>query len=348
MSAASSPIPPLTSQNITVIENLFSFLIKSGYKRSENTKRQEIYLDPTNDANFLPTLKLNQDSEKKTLIIEILGSPWHIITELTFRYLKEIGVTFKFVKVFSIGNESKLFEVDGSTFPNIIFTVQQRLKDRDLFKSEIKIVLHLSTFGIGKKTLSTPSLLRKKPNLPIKGIKGIKTSLVSPVMFKRSKLSQLAKRDIPEPEPVYVPPPKPEIPEEYNLPILDELAEEEQIILKEILKRPKKKVQSNHIAKHTNLEQEVIRDVLRELVNKGILKVTSGWYVLKKQTADEEEEDETEKASKKTSKRTAKSSRKKKKAKGTSSKRTRRKKKVNYEDTDLESMNNLKDDDSFF
>jgi hypothetical protein len=312
----------MTNHNKIVIDSIFNLLKQSGYTLHEEEKKLEITIEHS-EPN-LPFFFIQQEPKKKTLIIEITGSPWNIITELSFRYLKELGVTFRRVDVYSMYDNEKLFEIEGMVFPNILFTIQQRLQDRDMFNQDIKLVFHISTLSVGKKTPTDPKPILKRPKIPIRGLKtrGIKP-MISPVMFKRSKLSQLAKRDIPEPEPVYVTPPKPEIPEEYNLPILDELEEDERTILKEILKRPKKKVQSNHIAKHTNLEQEVIRDVLRELVNKGLLKVTSGWYVLKKQVMDGEENDEEEE--KTTSRRKKKSS---KRGTKKSSKRTRKRKQI--------------------
>lgn len=327
----------LSNQNKIVIDSLFKFFEQGGYSKVENKKTQEIYFDSTLEGSQ-PSVSFKENKERKTLIIELLGSPWHIVIELAIRYLKELGVTFKSVIVNSTTDSEKLFEVDPSIFPNLIFAVQQRLKDRNLFNSEINLIIEISTFTIGKKQVSSPSPLLKKTRIPIKG--------PSPVMFKRSKLSQLAKRDIPEPEPVYVPPPKPEIPEEFNLPILDELGEDERTILKEILKRPKKKVQSNHIAKHTNLEQEIIRDVLRDLVNKGILKVTSGWYVLKKQSEEAKEE---EKRKNKRSKK--KKSSRKKKAKKASTGRTRKKrsgKSSNDKYPDEDDDESQDDDDNYY
>ena len=227
--------------------------------------------------------------------------------EFLFRFLKELGVNYRSLEVYSIPDQDKLFEIDSSTTQNMLFTVQQRLYDRNLFNSEVVMILNLNAYAVGrKKTIKAPSPLMK-PKLPIKKALG-----VSPVMFKRSKLSQLAKRDIPEPEPVIVAPPEPEIqPEDVvDLPILQELSDNEQTILREILKRPKKKVQSNHIAKKTNFEQDIIRDVLRDLVNKGILRVSSGWYVLKKQPSGKDDDDEDGEAETPSFKKQSRSSKK--------------------------------------
>ncbi len=285
-----------TEPNQIVIKYLSNFLTKSSYSKAE-TKNNEILLDPVEGNN--PSLKIKQEPKRKTLIIEIVANAWHPIVEFLFRYLKELGVNYRSLEVFSIPEEDKLFEIDSSTTLNMLFTVQQRLFDRNMSNSDVVMVLNLNAYAVSKRlTTKSPSPLIK-PKLPIKTTLG-----VSPVMFKRSKLSQLAKRDIPEPEPVIVAPPEPEVqPEDVvDLPILQELSENEQTILREILKRPKKKVQSNHIAKKTNFEQDIIRDVLRDLVNKGILRVSSGWYVLKKQPSgkdDEEEEDDEVTSSKK-------------------------------------------------
>ena len=49
------------------------------------------------------------------------------------------------------------------------------------------------------------------------------------------------------------------------------LNEDERAILKEILKHPKRRVQSTHIKKKTGLDQEVIRATLRNLVKCKLL-----------------------------------------------------------------------------
>ena len=288
--------------NNIVIKHLSDFLVKSAYTRT-NTKNNEVLLDP--EQGTYPSIKISQESKKKTLMIEMVGNPWNPLVEFIFRFLKELGVHYRSLEVFSIPENLKLFEVDSSTTHNMLFTVQQRLFDRNFYNAEVVMILNLTAYAVGRgPAIKSPSPLMK-PKLPIKSPLG-----VSPVMFKRSKLSQLAKRDIPEPEPVVVTPPEPEIqPEDVvDLPILQELSENEQTILKEILKRPKKKVQSNHIAKKTNFEQDIIRDVLRDLVNKGILRVSSGWYVLKKQPSGKDDEDSEEEEEKTSSKRQATSS----------------------------------------
>ena len=290
----------MSEANSIVINHLSEFLTNSAYSKSE-TKNNEILLDPEEGNN--PSIKISQEPKKKTLKIELVSNAWHPIIEFLFRYLKEMGVNYRSMEVYSIPDEDKLFEIDSSTTQNLLFATQQRLNDRNLYNSEVIMVLNLNAYAVGRKQMiSSPSPMIK-PKLPIKTALG-----VSPVMFKRSKLSQLAKRDIPEPEPVIVAPPEPEIqPEDVvDLPILQELSANEQTILKEILKRPKKKVQSNHIAKKTNFEQDIIRDVLRDLVNKGILRVSSGWYVLKKQPTDDDDDEDSEKTSSKKSSRSSK------------------------------------------
>lgn len=301
MSVTTSEV--FSGPNNIVVKHLSEFLGKSAYIRTD-TKNHEILLDPDQGNN--PSIKISQEPKRKTLIIEIVANPWNPVVEYVFRYLKELGVNYRSLEVYSIPENNKIFEIDSSTTQNMLFTTQQRLTDRNLFNNEVVLILNLNAYAVGRKpVMKSPSPLMK-PKLPIKSALG-----VSPVMFKRSKLSQLAKRDIPEPEPVIVAPPEPEIqPEDVvDLPILQELSDNEQTILKEILKRPKKKVQSNHIAKKTNFEQDIIRDVLRDLVNKGILRVSSGWYVLKKQpSGGDDDENETEE--KPSSRRTSGSSKK--------------------------------------
>ena len=80
----------------------------------------------------------------------------------------------------------KYFERDSSATQNILFTVQQRLFDRNFYNSEVIMILNLNAYTLGRKQLiKSPSPL-VKPKLPIKSALG-----VSPVMFKRSKLSSV-------------------------------------------------------------------------------------------------------------------------------------------------------------
>ncbi len=335
-----------TEPNKIVVKYVTNFLTQSDYTKSD-TKNNEVLLDPNEGNN--PSLKIKQEPKRKTLIFEIVSNPWNPIVEFLFRYLKELGVNYRSVELFSIPEEDKLFEIDSSTTQNILFTIQQRLFDRNLSNAEVIMVLNLNSYSVRRKPMIKSPSPMAKPRLPIKSALG-----VSPVMFKRSKLSQLAKRDIPEPEPVIVAPPEPEVqPEDVvDLPILQELSDNEQTILREILKRPKKKVQSNHIAKKTNFEQDIIRDVLRDLVNKGILRVSSGWYVLKKQPSgkddEEEEEQEEVQSSKKMVRGTRKGSSKRRGSRKAGRKKASKGKGPEEEDEDLPSSQEDNDLDEDF
>ncbi|MHA2363745.1 MAG: hypothetical protein ACXAC7_07290 [Candidatus Hodarchaeales archaeon] len=310
----------ISAPNQMIVTDFLRFLKQNGYMKEEydpSTKtldaKNEIVVLPPNEPN--PAFQLYQHPTRRTLIVEILGNPWSFMVEISLKYFKELGVQPKLIQVYSPDGREKLFEIESIINP--LFIIQQRLYERKDFFDDIKLVIQMSAVSSFKKLPSVRSVsgTKKRPRLRIKA-----PVAPSQVMFKRRKLSQLTKRDIPDPEPMVVTPATPvQEPEiEYTLPILDELSEPEQVILKEILKRPKKKVQSNHIAKKTNLDQDLIRNVLRKLVERGVLRVSSGWYILKKPPtkADEKEpETTTSKPSKTKSKRRRKSSRSARKTK---------------------------------
>ncbi|MFW9856085.1 MAG: hypothetical protein ACFFFG_13605 [Candidatus Thorarchaeota archaeon] len=59
------------------------------------------------------------------------------------------------------------------------------------------------------------------------------------------------------------------------------LTQEEISTIKAIKSRPNLKAQSNLLTRPTGLKQSVLKEVLRNLVDKGILRVSYGWYILK-------------------------------------------------------------------
>lgn len=59
------------------------------------------------------------------------------------------------------------------------------------------------------------------------------------------------------------------------------LTPEEIATIKAIKSRPNLKAQSNLLTRPTGLKQSILKEVLRNLVEKGILRVSYGWYILK-------------------------------------------------------------------
>ncbi|MHA2307362.1 MAG: hypothetical protein ACXACU_18430 [Candidatus Hodarchaeales archaeon] len=59
------------------------------------------------------------------------------------------------------------------------------------------------------------------------------------------------------------------------------LTAEEISTIRAIKSRPNLKAQSNLLTRPTGLKQSVLKEVLRNLVDKGILRVSYGWYILK-------------------------------------------------------------------
>jgi len=273
----------LSDPNKMIITDFIQILKNNGYSKQSSTSN-----DPSRDLSTEswstaiqpnPIFQFYQHPTKKTLVIEMLGNLYSFMTEICLRYFKQLGLQPKIIQVYSTTKNEKLFEIES--IHNPLFIIQQHFENEMII--DVKLVIQMGAI----KTQS--SIKPRRKALPLGRITGgmrIKGSFApSQVMFKRRKLSQLARRDLPEPETPYIPPIKPKEVDPivtYHLPILDELNESQQIILKEILRRPKKKVQSNHIAKKTNLEQDLIRQVLRELVEKNVLRVAAGWDTLRK------------------------------------------------------------------
>lgn len=59
------------------------------------------------------------------------------------------------------------------------------------------------------------------------------------------------------------------------------LTPEELSTIRAIKSRPNLKAQSNLLTRPTGLKQSILKEVLRNLVDKGILRVSYGWYILK-------------------------------------------------------------------
>ncbi len=58
------------------------------------------------------------------------------------------------------------------------------------------------------------------------------------------------------------------------------LSNEERVVIRALLARHNHKAQSNLLVKPTKLDQETLRNTLKNLVKKGLLTVNAGWYIL--------------------------------------------------------------------
>ena len=59
------------------------------------------------------------------------------------------------------------------------------------------------------------------------------------------------------------------------------LKQEEERVIQALLSRPHYKAQSNLLTSDVKMPKEQIKQVLRDLVEKDVCKVTYGWYMLK-------------------------------------------------------------------
>lgn len=260
----------------------------------------EVTEEPPNYPN--PTFAIVKDPKTSIVSLVIIGNAFSYVTERTIRFFRNLRIIPQHIEVFDLDSDDLIFEVKPGTTDTPFYTFQKKLADKNWADYDFRIVIQLSS--IGKQTRS--SIPQKSPVQDKKKASKKKTSAgmpfvtpfkPSPVMVKPRKLSQLKLHEQSEEELLKAAQSRKEAKEkekqaekekgdEIQIPTsVGELSENEKIILKEILKRPKRKVQSNHIRKITGLDQDVIRNTLRELVDKNILRVSSGWYILKKSIA---------------------------------------------------------------
>jgi hypothetical protein len=254
---------------------------------------QDMTEEPPNQPN--PTFAVIRD-KKNIISLVIFGSVFSYVVERAIRFFRYFSVVIQSIEVYDISSEENLLNVKSQGTENIFQELQDRLVEKNWDNYDFKFVVKLGTASKptqlkkGKTPTIIPAMIRPTPvNTTKKYVTPFKPS---PVMLKSRKLSQLKRRISEEvdltPTPTIQSKEKEEkTEEELQEEILKSLTdaplnEDERTILKEILKHPKRKVQSNHIKKKTGLDQEVIRATLRQLVNKNILRVSSGWYILKK------------------------------------------------------------------
>ncbi|MHA1991707.1 MAG: hypothetical protein ACW981_11660 [Candidatus Hodarchaeales archaeon] len=254
---------------------------------------QDMTEEPPNQPN--PTFAVIRD-KKNVISLVIFGSVFSYVVERAIRFFRYFSVVIQSIEVYDISSEENLFNVRSQGAENIFQELQDRLVEKNWENYDFKFVVKLGTASKStqlkkvKPPTTIPSMMRPTPVTTTK--KYVTPFKPSPVMLKSRKLSQLKRRiseeiDLTPTPPVQSKEKEEKTEEELQEEILKSLTdaplnEDERTILKEILKHPKRKVQSNHIKKKTGLDQEVIRATLRQLVNKNILRVSSGWYILKK------------------------------------------------------------------
>ena len=254
---------------------------------------QDVTEEPPNQPN--PSFAVIKD-EKNVISLVVFGNVFNYVVERAIRFFRSFSVIILSIEVYDLSNDEKVLEEYSRGKENIFLELQDRLIEKGWENYDFKFVVKLGTANRSSSSrkmplkpgrITPPRGIPSKMKMPF--VSGIKPS---PVMLKSRKLSQLKRRETDEDDLTPVTPVKKkekeekteeEIQEEILKSLTDApLNNDERSILKEILKHPKRKVQSNHIKKKTGLDQEVIRATLRNLVNKNILRVSSGWYILKK------------------------------------------------------------------
>ncbi|OLS24318.1 MAG: hypothetical protein HeimC3_20360 [Candidatus Heimdallarchaeota archaeon LC_3] len=254
---------------------------------------QDVTEEPPNQPN--PSFAVIKD-EKNVISLVVFGNVFNYVVERAIRFFRSFSVIILSIVVYDLNNDEKLFDIYSRGKENIFLELQDRLIEKNWDNYDFKFVVKL---GTANRTSTTRKIARRP--IGITQSRGTRSEMKmpflssvkpSPVMVKSRKLSNLKRRETDEVDLSPITPVKKKEKEEKTEEELQEeilksltdapLNEDERSILKEILKHPKRKVQSNHIKKKTGLDQEVIRATLRNLVNKNILRVSSGWYILKK------------------------------------------------------------------
>lgn len=252
-------------------------------------------IEPPNSPN--PTFAIIKDPETQKVSLIIMGSVFSYMTERTIRFFRDSNISLQNIEVYDISTDEKLLELNPSKSNNPLYELQQELTEHGWSNYDFKIISELVVSRAVKQSavtsIANELVTTEKP--VIKGLSPFITPFKpSPIMIKPKKFSQLKTTETNDSELLSPIPNKTEnktedksTPTETDAISLIEipLNDDEKAILREILKHPKRKVQSNHIKKKTGLDQEVIRNTLRDLVDKNILRVSSGWYILKKSIA---------------------------------------------------------------
>ena len=242
-----------------------------------------------------PTFGLVRDQKSGEISLVIIGNACSYMAERAMRFFRDARVLPQQISVFDLNTEDRVLLVSNKGNQSLYLQLQSDLDNHQWDIYDFKFVVRLGS------SPRVPSIdLKPAASLPprfpfpspIKGGPSVAPFKPSPVMLKSRKLSQLKRReeediDFAPQNMNTVPGQDLEATQEEILNSLSEspLNESEKAILREIIQHPKRKVQSNHIRKKTGLDQEVIRNTLRDLVSKNILRVSSGWYILKKSIA---------------------------------------------------------------
>lgn len=238
-----------------------------------------------------PQLTFALNLQRGSFLLLIKGNFGHFLNEQVL-FVESLGLTAVKIQLVDLDGEEVYYQASWKQDKrNLIPRFMRKASDEGWLYGEFLVKVY---FLRGKKRVSadkrSEEITASQPYVSF-------PSTVQPteIMYRERKLSKLARREEPEQEDSVagtipaqdtssgVASTGQSIREELPIPGtagLVELDEDEKIILKEIMSRPKKKAQSNHLKKTTNLDQEVIRKLLKGLVEKNVLQVSSGWYIL--------------------------------------------------------------------
>lgn len=232
-----------------------------------------------------PQLTFALNHNKGSYLLRIKGVFGHFLKDCV-TFIESLGVTTVKLQIADLDGEESYYQSSWKKD-------KRKIIPRFLSKAEEEgwlygeFIIKVYFLRARKKAISDSSAGERITVSPYKGYTDSYQS--SKVRYRERKLSKLARREESESEQERTLNKKEMTVEEIEgtqsrieLPeIGKDLDKNEELIVKEIMLRSKKKAQSNHLKKSTGLEQDLIRKILRNLVEKGVLKVTSGWYMVR-------------------------------------------------------------------
>ncbi|MHA2299013.1 MAG: hypothetical protein ACXAEU_12355 [Candidatus Hodarchaeales archaeon] len=269
-----------------VVDKFSSFLRTSNkFKNVEKSwKDNKSLLEAEPEILGGPQLTFALNHLKGSFLLLIRGNFGHFLSEYV-RFIESLGLTAVKIQLADLDGEDNYYQSSWKQDKrNMIPHFMTKASDEGWLYGEFVIKIY---FLRGKKKdakerkmddLAAHSSYSSYPG----------TSQPTEIMYRERKLSKLARREVSDP--VILTPRISHVksavieekPRQEYLDIYDQadIDHNEKLVLKEIMARTKRKAQSNHLKKTTGLDQELIRKILRGLVEKGVLQVSSGWYIL--------------------------------------------------------------------
>ena len=239
----------------------------------------------------MPRVEAHVSAEK--MVIEVVGSSSDHIKSESIRFFDMSGLALEKVTTQMTLRDSLKVFVEGFEDTDYIAVreaIQSAVEGLQYETEEIRVQM---TFGfqpraptlMARPKLSRTDLIASVSDLRPTEIKKREIRITEPQKPIVVVSSQVrGTRAVTTRPPTHLPAVKEEMKPIEKTGIVG-LTDNERLIIDAIVARPKQKAQSNLLSKSTGMPQEAVRKILRLLVNKGVLRVHAGWYVLKTKVA---------------------------------------------------------------